>query len=125
MDKLIKAAFDVRKKAYAPYSGFKVGAALLTHDGKVYTGCNVENSSYGLAICAERVALAGAVSDGAKKFKAIAVVTGAKKVAYPCGACRQMIAEFAPKIKIIIANTKGDVKRTNISKLLPKAFRLK
>lgn len=125
MDKLIKAAFDARKKAYAPYSNFKVGAALQTTDGRVYTGCNVENSSYGLTVCAERVAIAKAVSDGAKKFKAMAVVTSSKKVEYPCGACRQVIAEFAPKIKIILANTKGDVKRTSISKLLPKVFRLK
>lgn len=124
-DKLVKAAILAREKAYAPYSRYKVGAAILGSNGKIYTGCNVENASYGLAICAERVAIFKAVSDGVKKFKRIAIATGSSKPGSPCGACRQVMAEFCHDIKIIITNSKGVSRKTTLTKLLPDAFRLR
>lgn len=122
MKKLIAAAISARIRAYAPYSRYKVGAAILADNGKIYTGCNVENASYGLTVCAERVALFNAVADGARKFKSVAIVTGDKVPATPCGACRQVLHEFAPNIEIILANEKGAIRRTNLKKLLPKPF---
>src|SRR5881296_2781589 len=97
--KLIAAAKTAQRRAHAPYSKFRVGAALLTKSGKVYTGCNVENASYGLTICAERVALAKAVSEGHRKFKAIAVVAPSGGLS-PCGACRQVLAEFGEMVVV-------------------------
>ena len=97
---LVQAAKEARKNAYAPYSKFKVGAALLTTDNKITLGGNIENASYGLTVCAERVAIFKAVSEGYKKFKALAVVT--KDGSYPCGACLQVMAEFAPGLTVII-----------------------
>jgi cytidine deaminase len=125
MNKLIKLALDARKKAYAPYSGFKVGAALESAGGKIYLGCNVENASYGLANCAERTALFKAVSDGVRKFKRIAIVTSENDPSPPCGICRQALSEFAPNLEIIMANTRGKVKVSNLSKLFPDAFKLR
>lgn len=119
---IIKAAAEAREKAYAPYSHFKVGAALLTKDGKIYTGCNVENASYSHTVCAERVALFKAVCAGAKSFQAIAIVTELDDPASPCGACRQVLAEFSGDIQIIMANTKGKIIVSNIKELLPLAF---
>ncbi len=120
--KLIKEAEKARKKAYAPYSKFKVGAAVLCANGKIFTGCNIENASFGLAVCAERVAIFKAISEGSTKFKAIAVIGNTDKPCSPCGACRQVISEFGEDIPLIMANLKGDVKIKKIKELLPEAF---
>src|SRR3989304_7269012 len=122
MDKLIAEAKTAREKAYAPYSNFKVGAAVLTIDGKIFIGSNVENSSYGLSICAERAAIFNAVSSGYKKFTKIAVVTDSEPPSSPCGACRQVIFEFGGDIEVIMANLKGDTKVMKISELLKDGF---
>jgi cytidine deaminase len=124
MNKLIQAALDVRKNAYAPYSNFLVGAALLTADDKIFVGCNVENASYGLAICAERHAIGAAVAAGHQKFKAIAVT--ASPLASPCGACRQYIFEFGDDIQIIgvDANDPTIIKNWISGQILPDGFRL-
>jgi len=124
MDKLIAEAKMAREKAYAPYSNFKVGAAVLTIDGKIFTGCNVENSSYGLSICAERAAIFNAVSSGYKEFTKIAVVTDSDTPSSPCGACRQVIFEFGDDIEVIMANLKGEIKIEKISELLKDGFKL-
>ncbi|PTX64871.1 cytidine deaminase [Melghirimyces profundicolus] len=122
-DRLIKEAIAARERAYVPYSGFPVGAALLTEDGKVFTGCNVENASYGLTNCAERTALFKAVSEGKKKFVAIAVTADTKGPVSPCGACRQVMVELCtPGTKVYLSNLNGDVKETTVEKLLPGAF---
>jgi cytidine deaminase len=118
-NELISAATAARDLAYAPYSGFQVGAALVTNAGKIYTGCNVENLSLGLTICAERSAIATAVAQGSKDFIAIAVVTAGKKPAVPCGACRQIMAEFNPGMKIIAATVDGKVQEFDLAELLP------
>ncbi len=101
-EELIKEAYMAMEKAYSPYSGFKVGAAILTGDGNVYTGCNVENASYGATICAERCAALKAVSDGQVVFKQIAIVSSSREFTYPCGICRQFLAEFFTDDGIII-----------------------
>jgi cytidine deaminase len=116
---LIGAASAARSRAYAPYSGFQVGAALITKAGKIYTGCNVENVSLGLTICAERSAIASAVAEGDKDFVAVAVVTAGKKPAIPCGACRQVLAEFNPSVKIVAATINGKVQEFDLAELLP------
>lgn len=120
--KLVKEAEKARKKAYTPYSKFKVGAAVLSVDGKIFSGCNIENASFGLAVCAERVAIFKAISEGSTKFKAIAVIGNTDKPCSPCGACRQVISEFGEDIPLIMANLKGDVKIKKIKELLPEAF---
>ena len=122
---LIEAALEARKKAYAPYSNFLVGAALLATDGTVFTGCNVENSSYGLCICAERTAICKAVSDGYQEFEAIAVA--ATPFASPCGACRQFLAEFGTDIKVVgvDADDVGNTKTWTVEELIPENFNLK
>jgi len=120
--KLIKAACDVRKHAYCPYSRLKVGAAVFARSGAVYTGANVENASYGLTLCAERAAFAKAVAEGERKFKAIAVVFDDKKPGVPCGACRQVIYEFGSDIEVIMAAADGTYTVKKISDLLPLAF---
>lgn len=125
MDNLIAKAKKARENAYAPYSKFKVGAAVLTADGKIFSSCNIENSSYGLSICAERAAIFNAVSAGYKKFTKIAVVTDTEPPSSPCGACRQVIFEFGDSIEVIMANLKGDVKISKISELLKDGFRYK
>ena len=117
---LIDLARKVRKKAYAPYSRYKVGAALLGKSGTVYTGCNVENASYGHTVCAERTAVLKAVSEGETEFEALALVT--KNGGSPCGACRQVLSEFAPKLTVYIADKNGDYRTTTLSKLLPDSF---
>ena len=121
MDPLLQKALEVRKHAYSPYSKFSVGAALEAFDGTIYTGCNVENGFW-LSICAERTALVNAISEGAKKFKRIAIVADTAGPAYPCGICRQMLAEFAPDLEFLLANTKGQTEKATLSQLLPKAF---
>lgn len=120
--KLIRIARRARNNAYAPYSRFKVGSAVLTDRGKIYSGCNVENASYGLTNCAERTAIFKAVSDGQRKIKAIAIVLDAPDFGAPCGACRQVIYEFGPQADVIMATVKGKYKIAKISELLPYAF---
>jgi len=120
-EELIARAAKARKRAYAPYSHFAVGAALMTASGLVYTGCNVENASYGLTICAERVAVFKAVSDGETGLLALAVVT--ETMATPCGACRQVLAEFGTEdMLIIVANTLGESETYRLGDLLPASF---
>jgi cytidine deaminase len=121
---LIAAAKNAQSNAYAPFSNFKVGAALLTEDEKVFTGANVENSSYGLTNCAERSAVFTAVSAGQRKFKRIAVYSSCSPPASPCGACRQVLYEFAPELEIICANDKGEITKFKLNELLPAGFRL-
>lgn len=117
---LIAQAREAREKAYAPYSNFAVGAALLAKSGRVYTGCNVENASYGLSICAERTAVFKAVSEGVRDFEAIAVVT--EKGVTPCGACRQVLMEFGEDIQVIVADEAGVYRVFTLRELLPEAF---
>lgn len=119
---LIQEAVEAQKQAIAPYSHFNVGAALLTKSGKVYKGINIESSSYSLTICAERVALFKALSEGERDFESIAIVTDADELCPPCGACRQVLWDFAPGLKVILANKKGDVKEYALRDLFPDAF---
>jgi len=120
-DSLVAAARQAQRQAYAPYSHYPVGAAVETADGAVYTGCNVENASYGLAICAERVALGAAMTAGARQFRRIAVVSSSEPPATPCGACRQVLAELAPDAEVIVAGPRSVVRWT-VAELLPAAF---
>ncbi len=123
---LILSAFKAREKAYAPYSQFLVGAALLCSDGTVYTGCNIENISYSGTVCAERTAIFKAVSDGKRNFEAVAIVGGKKDetiFAYPCGICRQVMAEFCKAdFKVIVAKSEEEYEKYPLSELLPKSF---
>jgi cytidine deaminase len=119
---LIDAAKKVREQAYAPYSNFKVGAALLGKSGKIYTGCNVENASYGATICAERSAAVKAVSEGERAFTALAVVTDSTKPGAPCGICRQFLSEFGLDLRIILANLQGQTIESTLRDYLPAAF---
>lgn len=121
-EELIQAATKAREQSYSPYSKFAVGAAILTKSGKVFTGCNVENRSFRLTICAEQSAVAEAVGAGEKEFLKIAVVTGLTKPAMPCGACRQTLAEFGLDLEIITANTQGARETTTLVELLPHPF---
>ena len=121
---LLALAKKAMQNAYAPYSNFKVGAAILAKSGKVYTGCNVENSSYGLTMCAERVAVFKAVSEGEREFTKIAIVSSSGKKTFPCGACRQVLYEFADNLEIILEED-GEIYKTSLKKLLPEGFRLK
>jgi cytidine deaminase len=118
---LINAAHEIRGRAHAPYSNFAVGAALRTRSGKVFTGCNVENVSFRLTICAEEAAVAAAVAGGEKDFVAIAVVTDSREPAIPCGACRQVLAEFNPDLEVISCTIGGRQSRARLSELLPRA----
>ncbi|HLS52654.1 MAG TPA: cytidine deaminase [Tissierellaceae bacterium] len=118
---LIKKAIEAKKKAYTPYSNFQVGAAVLTEDGKIYTGCNIEIASYSPTICAERTAIFKAVSEGSKKIQAIAV-TGDASPTYPCGVCRQVIREFGKDAVIIIADSEDKFKEYSLDELLPFSF---
>ena len=121
MKELIKMAISASENAYAPYSDYKVGAALLTDSGKIYTGCNIENASYSPTVCAERVALFKAVSENQRNFKALAVY--GKNMAYPCGVCRQVLSEFClPETKIFIVKDENNFEETTLGKLLPKSF---
>lgn len=121
-EKLISAAFQALENAHAPYSDYHVGAALLCEDGTVYSGCNVENASYGLTNCAERTAVFSAISNGRKKFKAIAIASSKAPTPFPCGACRQVLAEFCgPEFEVYIAEN-GGYKTVTLGELLPHAF---
>lgn len=117
---LLEIARKARERAYAPYSSFKVGAALLAENGKIYEGCNVENLSYGLTICAERTAICSAVADGQRQFQAIAVVAEASEPISPCGACRQFLAEF-DDMPVLMANLEGKEEHSTLAQLLPRA----
>ena len=121
-NELIEAATDVRNRAHAPYSNFKVGAAVETEDGEVYTGCNVESASYGLTVCAERVAIWKGISEGVSKFGRIAVVVDTEELTPPCGVCRQIIWEFCGDVPVILSNLHGKSERIQMSELLPRAF---
>jgi len=122
-NELIAVAKEASEQAYAPYSKFKVGAALLTTNGKIFRGCNVENSSYSLTICAERNAIFQAVAEGEREFVAIAVYVDSDKAFPPCGACRQVLSEFASDLPVFIANRKS-TSETTLAKLLPERFSL-
>src|SRR5216110_27961 len=119
---LIAKAAAARENAVAPYSGFKVGAALETKDGRIYTGCNIENVSYGLTVCAERVALWKALSEGAREFARIAIVTDAPAVTPPCGACRQLLWEYCGDIPVHLHSLKGIDRMFQVAELLPQPF---
>ena len=126
--KLMRAAVEARKNAYAPYSGYRVGAALLAEDGRIFTGCNVENAAYSPTICAERCAVCKAVSEGATRFTAIAVVGGRGEVpsdtCTPCGVCRQVLSEFDPEgqMEVILVNRSGKTKTFTLAELFPSSF---
>lgn len=120
---LIEVAAETRQMAYAPYSGYRVGAALVGASGMVYSGCNVENASFGLTICAERAAVAKAISEGEETFHAIVIVTD--DGATPCGACRQVLAEFNPDMEVYMATPDGSYRRRTVGELLPDSFVLR
>ncbi|ULT55696.1 cytidine deaminase [Neobacillus drentensis] len=123
IEQLMEEAKKAREKAYVPYSKFGVGAALLTTDGKVYHGCNIENAAYSMCNCAERTALFKAYSEGDRDYHMMAVVADTDRPCSPCGACRQVISELCPSdMKIILTNLKGDVKELTVAELLPGAF---
>jgi len=120
--RLIEAAKEVRERAYAPFSNFKVGAAVETGDGEIYTGCNVESASFGLTVCAERVAIWKAVSEGKMKFKHVAVAVDTDELTPPCGVCRQIIWEFCGDVPVTLANLHGESETVQMRDLLPRAF---
>ncbi len=121
---LLSTADKAMENSYAPYSHFKVGAALLCSDGTVFTGCNIENATYGATNCAERTAIFKAVSEGYRDFEAIAIVSSGGDETFPCGICRQVMAEFAPGLKIILRDKNGNETIYQLSELLPKSFSL-
>jgi cytidine deaminase len=121
-DALERAATTARERAYAPYSRYRVGAALLGEDDRIYGGANVENASYGLCLCAERSAVAAAVHAGVRRFQAIVIATGGPRAAAPCGTCRQVLAEFPPSFPVRCVSDRGDRLDTSVADLLPHAF---
>lgn len=122
-DELVEHAVRVRENAHSPYSKIRVGAALRSKDGRIFTGCNVENASYGLTLCAERSAVVKAVSEGVREFSAIAITTNRENALMPCGACRQVLFEFAPKLRVLVVGTSGKRREISLDQLLPEAFR--
>ena len=122
LQQLVVHAREVRKNAYAPASRFLVGAAVLADDGRIFVGCNVENASYGLTICAERAAVCAAVAAGARAVHAVAVATDLERAARPCGACRQVLAEFGPDMQVVLAGRGEPVESMPLSQLLPDPF---
>jgi cytidine deaminase len=121
-DALIAAALAVRENAFAPFSQFKVGAAMEDANGGIHTGCNVENATYGLTMCAERVAVFKAISEGARRFKRIAVAADTEVLTPPCGACRQILWEFCGDIEIVLANPRGKTETWRLKELFPRPF---
>ena len=122
LDRLAVAAVAVREHAYAPASGFRVGAAVLAPDGRVFAGCNVENASYGLTICAERAAVCAAVAAGVRQLAAVAIATDLDEPARPCGACRQVLAEFGSTMVVLMAGRAGVRRQQRLDALLPEPF---
>lgn len=122
MDSLVEAALRARANAHAPFSKFHVGAALEDAEGRVFTGCNVENATYGLTVCAERVAVFKAISEGARKFRRVAVAADTETPTPPCGACRQILWEFCGDIEVVLANPRGAVETLRLGKLFPRPF---
>ena len=121
-EELLQHAMKARENAVATFSGFKVGAALLTAEGEVYSGCNIENATYGLSVCAERVALWKALSEGERIFARIAVATGAERPAAPCGACRQLLWEFCGDLEVVLGNASGVKEVHHLAELFPQPF---
>ncbi len=121
-ERLIEIALDVRERAYAPYSNYRVGAALLTQDGQIFSGCNVENASYPVCLCAEQAAIGAAMSAGCREFTALVVATPGDRAAPPCGKCRQALNEFAPDLPIVLITPGGARDEWKLSDLLPGAF---
>jgi cytidine deaminase len=121
-DSLIAAALAAREHAFAPYSKFKVGAAIEDSDGQIHTGCNVENATYGLTVCAERVAVFKAISEGVRKFRRVAVAADTDVLTPPCGACRQILWEFCGDVDIILVNPRGKTETYRLKELFPKPF---
>lgn len=119
---LIAAAVAAKQKALAPYSKFRVGAAILTAQGKIFDGCNIESSSYGLTCCAERVALFKALSEGERDFAGIAVAADTEDFCSPCGACRQVLWDYARNAQVILVNVRGNTRELSLAQLLPEAF---
>ncbi|HEX6813138.1 MAG TPA: cytidine deaminase [Planctomycetota bacterium] len=122
LDRLTAAAHAVRQHAYVPASSFQVGAAVLADDGRIFAGCNVENASYGLTICAERAAVFAAVSAGVRVLRAVAIATDLAEPARPCGACRQVLAEFGRSLDVVMVGRGGAVRQTSLDRLLPEPF---
>jgi len=122
MDPLISAALQARENAYAPFSKFKVGAAVEDGTGRIHSGCNVENATYGLTVCAERVAIFKAISEGARGFRRVAVVADTETLTPPCGACRQILWEFCGDIEIVLANLSGNSETLRLGELFPRPF---
>src|SRR5215469_10885571 len=121
-DPLISAAIAVRENASAKFSGFKVGAAVQDDTGRIFTGCNVENATYGLTVCAERVAIFKAISEGARKFRRLAVAADTETLTPPCGACRQILWEFCGDVEIVLANLHGKTEAYRLKELFPRPF---
>ena len=121
-EELIKLAKEVRENSFAPYSKFKVGSTVVTKTGKIYSGCNVESASYGLTVCAERVAIWKAISEGERELAEIVVVADTEKLTPPCGVCRQIIWEFCGDVSVTLANLQGKVETISMKELLPRAF---
>src|SRR5262245_49424941 len=121
-DPLIEAAIKVRENAHARFSKFKVGAAVQDDTGRIHTGCNVENATYGLTVCAERVAIFKAISEGAKKFTRVAVVADTDSLTPPCGACRQILWEFCGDVELVLSNLNGKTETLRLGTLFPRAF---
>jgi cytidine deaminase len=121
-DALVEAALAVRANAFAPFSKFQVGAAIEDSTGRIHTGCNVENATYGLTICAERVAVFKAISEGVRSFRRVAVAADTDNLTPPCGACRQILWEFCGDVEIVLANPRGKVESYRLKELFPKPF---
>jgi cytidine deaminase len=121
-DALVSAALQARENAFAPYSKFKVGAALEDADGRIHTGCNIENATYGLTVCAERVAVLKAVSEGVRRFRRLAVAADTDALTPPCGACRQILWEFCGDIEIVLSNPRGRSETCRLKDLFPRPF---
>jgi cytidine deaminase len=121
-DKLIAAAIAVRENAHAPFSKFRVGAAVLDSEGRIHTGCNVENATYGLTVCAERNAIFKAISEGGRGFSRVALVTDTPNLTPPCGACRQILWEFCGDVEIVLSNLEGKTETLKLGTLFPRAF---
>ena len=121
-DPLISAAIHARQNAHAPFSKFKVGAAIQDEKGHIYSGCNIENATYGLTVCAERVAIFKAISEGARRFMRVAVVADTEELTPPCGACRQILWEFCGDVEIVLANLSGKMETMRLGTLFPRPF---